>query len=355
MSGPEKQLARAVLMIRPVAFRSNPQTADSNQFQRDPGVVDPLLEQRAAAVQFQGLVDTIRAAGIGVVVEPDLPTPETPDSIFPNNWVSFHADGTVVIYPMMAPNRRAEVRPDIIERLDRERGYRVDRVVDMTGHTVAGQYLEGTGSLVLDRRNRIAYAALSPRTTRAALADFGQKMDYEIIAFEALDRDGQEIYHTNVMMSLGEGFAVICYETIPDRSQRQAVLLRLDGAEQAEAADDLAAVIAEARGDEVRLIKVVIGEALGPGEELFAAGHGVQTGQGLELLAVDFHVRRRDLPVGRINARVFPEIFLYRLHSVEPFVLAGCLDDLQCPQDAIGVIGVQPVGAFGIQPAEALV
>jgi len=228
MSGPEKQLARAVLMIRPVAFRSNPQTADSNQFQRDPGVVDPLLEQRAAAVQFQGLVDTLRAAGIGVVVEPDLPTPETPDSIFPNNWVSFHADGTVVIYPMMAPNRRAEVRPDIIERLDRERGYRVDRVVDMTGHTVAGQYLEGTGSLVLDRRNRIAYAALSPRTTRAALADFGQKMDYEIIAFEALDRDGQEIYHTNVMMSLGEGFAVICYETIPDRSQRQAVLLRLE-------------------------------------------------------------------------------------------------------------------------------
>jgi hypothetical protein len=228
MSGPEKQLARAVLMIRPVAFRSNPQTADSNQFQRDPGVVDPLLEQRAAAVQFQGLVDTLRAAGIGVVVEPDLPTPETPDSIFPNNWVSFHADGTVVIYPMMAPNRRAEVRPDIIERLDRERGYRVDRVVDMTGHTVAGQYLEGTGSLALDRRNRIAYAALSPRTTRAALADFGQKMDYEIIAFEALDRDGQEIYHTNVMMSLGEGFAVICYETIPDRSQRQAVLLRLE-------------------------------------------------------------------------------------------------------------------------------
>ena len=228
MSGPEKQLARAVLMIRPVAFRSNPQTADSNQFQRDPGVVDPLLEQRAAAVQFQGLVDTLRAAGIGVVVEPDLPTPETPDSIFPNNWVSFHADGTVVIYPMMAPNRRAEVRPDIIERLDRERGYRVDRVVDMTGHTVAGQYLEGTGSLVLDRRNRIAYAALSPRTTRAALTDFGQRMDYEIIAFEALDRDGQEIYHTNVMMSLGEGFAVICYETIPDRSQRQAVLLRLE-------------------------------------------------------------------------------------------------------------------------------
>jgi hypothetical protein len=228
MSDPEKQLARAVLMIRPVAFRSNPQTADSNQFQRDPGVVDPLLEQRAAAVQFQGLVDTLRAAGIGVVVEPDLPTPETPDSIFPNNWVSFHADGTVVIYPMMAPNRRAEVRPDIIERLDRERGYRVERVVDMTGHTVAGQYLEGTGSLVLDRRNRIAYAALSPRTTRAALTDFGQRMDYEIIAFEALDRDGQEIYHTNVMMSLGEGFAVICYETIPDRSQRQAVLLRLE-------------------------------------------------------------------------------------------------------------------------------
>jgi hypothetical protein len=228
MRDPEHQLAKTVLMIRPVGFRSNPQTAESNQFQRDPGVVDPELEQRAAAAQFQGLVDALRAAGVGVIVEPDLPDPETPDSIFPNNWVSFHSDGTVVIYPMMAPNRRAEIRPDVIERLGGERGYRVERVLDLSGHSAAGHYLEGTGSLVLDRPNRIAYAALSPRTSLEALADFSQRMEYEVLAFEALDRDGQEIYHTNVMMSLGETFAVICDETITGAGQRQAVLLRLE-------------------------------------------------------------------------------------------------------------------------------
>ncbi len=228
MNGAEKQLARAVLMIRPVAFRSNPQTATSNQFQIDPGVLDPALEQRAAAAQFQGLVDALRADGIGVVVEPDRPDTDTPDSIFPNNWVSFHADGTVVLYPMMAPNRRAEVRPDIIERLGGNHGYRVERVVDMTGLADAGHFLEGTGSLVLDRRHRLAYAALSPRTSEEALAEFGRRMDYEIIKFHALDRDRQSIYHTNVMMSLGEAFAVICDETLSDETQRRTVLRRLE-------------------------------------------------------------------------------------------------------------------------------
>jgi hypothetical protein len=173
-------------------------------------------------------VDALRAAGVAVVVEPDLPEPETPDSIFPNNWVSFHFDGTVVVYPMMALNRRAEIRPDVIQRFSRDRGYRVERVLDLSGHTEAGHYLEGTGSLVLDRPNRIAYAALSPRTSLEALADFGQRMNYEVLAFEALDREGQEIYHTNVMMSLGEKFAVICDQTIANPGQRQAVLLRLE-------------------------------------------------------------------------------------------------------------------------------
>lgn len=223
----ERQLATTVLMIRPVAFRSNPQTAASNQFQADPGSVSRAVEQRAAASQFQGLVDTLRAAGVSVVVEPDRPEPDTPDSIFPNNWVSFHADGTVVFYPMMAPNRRAEVRPDIIERLSRDRGYRVDRVFDLTGEAESGHFLEGTGSLILDRHHRVAYAALSPRTTLEGLAEFGQRLEYELIAFDALDRDGHAIYHTNVMMSLGDGFAVICDETIRDPAQRQAVLRKL--------------------------------------------------------------------------------------------------------------------------------
>lgn len=228
MAMQESHVARSVLMIRPVAFRSNPQTASSNRFQDEPGTVDAALEQRAAAVQFQGLVDSLLAAGVGVVVEPDTPDPETPDSIFPNNWVSFHADGCVVIYPMMAPNRRAEVRQDIIERLSSDRGFRVDRIVDMTSHAARGNYLEGTGSMVLDRVRRVAYACISPRTTLDALADFGQRLDYDIVTFSAVDRNGAAVYHTNVMMSVGEGFAVICDESIQDSEQREAVLRKLE-------------------------------------------------------------------------------------------------------------------------------
>ncbi|MDH4031323.1 MAG: arginine deiminase-related protein [Chromatiales bacterium] len=228
MGKPETHLARSVLMIRPVAFHSNPQTAASNRFQDDPGTVDRALEQRAAATQFQGLVDALLAAGVGVVVEPDTPEPETPDSIFPNNWVSLHADGSVVLYPMMAPNRRAEVRPDVIERLSSDRGFRVDRVIDMTSHASGGHFLEGTGSMVLDRVGRVAYACISPRTTLEALADFGQRLDYDIVTFSALDRNGIPIYHTNVMMSIGEDFAVICDESIEDPDQRDAVWRKLE-------------------------------------------------------------------------------------------------------------------------------
>ena len=186
-----------------------------------------MLEQRAAATQFQVLVDTLRAARVHVVVEPDTPDPETPDSIFPNNWVSFHADGTVVTYPMMAPNRRSEVRQDVIERLSNDHGYRVERIVDLTGNAEAGHFLEGTGSMVLDRVNRVAYACLSDRTTLEGLGEFSQRLDYEIVAFEARDRHGSSIYHTNVMMSVGDGFAVICDDTIDDAEQRAAVLRKL--------------------------------------------------------------------------------------------------------------------------------
>lgn len=214
-------------MIRPVAFRSNPETASSNRFQGNPAALDPMMEQRAAAAQFQGLVDTLRAARVHVVVEPDTPDPDTPDSIFPNNWVSFHGDGTVVTYPMMAPNRRAEVRADVIERLSNDHGYRVEQIVDLTGNAGSGHFLEGTGSMVLDRVNRVAYACLSERTTLEGLAEFSQRLDYEIVAFEARDRHGSAIYHTNVMMTVGDGFAVICDDTIEDTDQRAAVIRKL--------------------------------------------------------------------------------------------------------------------------------
>ncbi len=221
----ESQLASMVLMIRPVRFESNPQTAESNRFQEDPDAT-PGEQQAAAICEFDGLVDALRDAGVQVIVVDDTPTPHTPDSIFPNNWITTHADGRVVLYPMEAENRRDERRSDVIDRLH-DAGYQVNEIVDLSAHEDAGRFLEGTGSMVLDRSNRIAYACVSSRTHIDALGDFAQRMDYEIVSFDAVDSDGVPIYHTNVMMSLGEEFAVICADAIPRDEQREAVLRRL--------------------------------------------------------------------------------------------------------------------------------
>ncbi len=223
----ESQLASSVLMIRPTRFQSNPQTADSNAFQTEPDA-SPAEQQRAALPEFEGLVSALRGAGVDVVVFDDTPEPHTPDSVFPNNWVSFHADGTVVIYPMEAENRRGERRMDIIDRLGTELGFQVREVVDLSHHEANGHFLEGTGSMVLDRVNRIAYACLSSRTHLDVLGDFAQRMDYDVVAFEAVDRDGVPIYHTNVLMNVGERLAVICDGAISRDEQRKAVLERLE-------------------------------------------------------------------------------------------------------------------------------
>lgn len=231
-SPPESQLASTVLMIRPVRFQSNPLTAASNRFQgRNPDA--PEQQQRDAAREFDGLAEVLRANGIEVIVFDDTEEPHTPDAIFPNNWVSFHADGTVVLYPMEAPNRRTERRPEIIDALAGDYGFQVREVVDLSGHEQHGQFLEGTGSLVLDRVNRIAYACLSSRTHLEALGDFAQRLDYEVVAFDAVDRNGAAIYHTNVLMNVGEELAVICDEAIERDEQRGAVLesLRATGHE----------------------------------------------------------------------------------------------------------------------------
>ena len=217
----ESQLASCVLMIRPTRFQSNPQTADSNAFQTSPDA-SPAEQQRTALVEFEGLASALRDAGIEVVVIDDTPEPHTPDSVFPNNWVSFHADGTVVLYPMEAENRRGERRLDIIERLDAKLGYHVREIVDLSHHEADGHFLEGTGSMVLDRVNRIAYACLSSRTHLDVLGDFAQRMDYDVVAFEAVDRDGVPIYHTNVLMNVGEKLAVICDTAIARDDQREA-------------------------------------------------------------------------------------------------------------------------------------
>jgi hypothetical protein len=222
----ESQLASSVLMIRPVRFQSNPMTAESNRFQGKSAAA-PEEQNKAAQSEFDALATVLRDAGINVVVIEDTPEPHTPDSVFPNNWVSFHSDGRVVLYPMEAENRRTERRLDIIEQLVSESGYSVSEIVDLSGHEQTGHFLEGTGSMVLDRANRVAYACLSSRTQLDPLGDFAQRLDYDVITFEAVDRNGTPVYHTNVLMNIGEQVAVICAEAIPRDEQRAAVLQRL--------------------------------------------------------------------------------------------------------------------------------
>ena len=226
MTESESQLATRVLMIRPARFESNPLTAESNRFQGRSDLA-PDQQQTAALAEFEGLVRALQEAGIDVIVIDDTPEPQTPDSIFPNNWISMHADGRIVLYPMEAENRRTERRADVIEHLSEDLGLQVKEVVDLTAHEDAGHYLEGTGSMVLDRVNRIAYACLSSRTHLDPLGDFAQRMDYQVVAFEAVDRGGVPIYHTNVLMNVGEKVAVICDEAITNSEQRAAVLGQL--------------------------------------------------------------------------------------------------------------------------------
>lgn len=228
----EVQSAAAVLMIRPAAFAGNPQTQPSNAFQSAVSGNDPDIATRACE-EFDALVDLLESNGVMTYVFEGRAGRDAPDEVFPNNWVSTHADGTVVLYPMMAENRRRERRPELFETIDSESAYRATRVIDLTVHEKRHRYLEGTGSLVLDRVNHIAYANLSPRTHLDVLGDFSQQLDYEIVSFEATDEKERPIYHTNVMMSVGTAFAVICAEAISAEAKRAAVLesLRRGGRE----------------------------------------------------------------------------------------------------------------------------
>ncbi len=201
-------------------------TAESNRFQGR-STASPGEQQLLAVEEFNGLVNVLRSSGISVVVIDDTHEPHTPDSIFPNNWISLPADGRVVLYPMEAENRRTERRTDVIEQLDNELGFQVSEIVDLTGHENTAHFLEGTGSMVLDRSNHVAYACLSSRTQLDPLGDFAQRMDYDVVAFDAVDGDGVPIYHTNVLMNIGEELAVICDVAIRREDQREAVLTRL--------------------------------------------------------------------------------------------------------------------------------
>jgi hypothetical protein len=224
--GQERQSAGAVLMVRPARFGCNPQTASSNAFQARPGVGED--EAQAAVLQeFHGLSEGLARAGVDVLIAPDSHEPPKPDAIFPNNWVSFHHDGTVALYPMLALNRRWERREEVLEQVVREGGFRVSRTVDLTHREAEDKYLEGTGSMVLDRVHRVAYAGISPRTDLDVLGEFAQQLDYDLMTFDALDAGGRAVYHTNVLMAIGSRFAVLCSDSIVNEEHRAAVLARL--------------------------------------------------------------------------------------------------------------------------------
>jgi hypothetical protein len=223
---PEAQAADAVLMIRPQNFGSNAETAATNFFQSSAAnIPDTALR---AQREFDALALALASAGIRVYQFNGQAKPALPDEVFPNNWLSLHADGTAVLYPLLAENRRRERRPEILAALQREQGRKFARIVDLTKLESRGEYLEGTGSLVLDRERRVAYAALSPRTHPNALAEFGRALGYEIVAFTTVDRAGRPIYHTNVLLSLGTRFAALCTSAVPDARERRIVSARIE-------------------------------------------------------------------------------------------------------------------------------
>ena len=207
MSG-EAQTSGTVLMVRPASFGFHADAAQSNAF------ATAGANPARALHEFDGVVDALDRAGVEVLVFDDTPHPEKPDAVFPNNWVSFHADGTIVTYPMATAARRLERNIDGLLSLLSQRGFDVRRVIDLAFHERNGHFLEGTGSLVLDRPRRRAYANLSPRTDAAVIADFDDRLDYSTLLFEANDRAGRPIYHTNVVLSLGTKFAVLCVDAV---------------------------------------------------------------------------------------------------------------------------------------------
>lgn len=221
-----RQTTSDVFLVRPASFGANPQTVSSNAFQQ-PTNDDPTEIQFTALAEFDQMVAHLRSAGVNAIVFDDTHQPPKPDAIFPNNWISTDADGKVMLYPMQAENRRFERRDDIVERLSAEHGFHISAITDLSDLERSGNYLESTGSMVLDRVNHVAYAGLSDRTDPVALAEFAQLANYEIIAFTTAGADGRPMYHTNVMISIGAGFAVVCAETIVDAEKRHAVLQRL--------------------------------------------------------------------------------------------------------------------------------
>jgi len=223
-----QQTTNSILMIRPINFRMNEQTAVNNYFQESVALQNAEINRKAQE-EFDSYVFKLKSFGVEVLVISDTETFDTPDAIFPNNWISFHTDGTVGLYPMFAENRRLERRDDILAKIE-EKGFLIEQVVDYTAAEFEDFFLEGTGSLILDRVNKKAYCALSVRADEELFIEFCEDFEYTPVVFianQTVKEKREPIYHTNVMMCVAETFAVICLETIDNKSERKNVLKHL--------------------------------------------------------------------------------------------------------------------------------
>jgi hypothetical protein len=208
-----------LLMIKPVSFDFNAETAVNNLFQVKS--TDTSIQEKALQ-EFENFISKLRQHKIDVTVIDDTPEPHTPDSVFPNNWISFHEDGSLLLYPMFAVNRRLERKQTVLDAIHQK--FKSSRTIDLTDHENENRFLEGTGSMVLDREHKIAYTCLSPRTDKKLLTEFCEKMGYTAISFTAVDAGGEPIYHTNVMMCVADEFVVICLNSITDASEKTQLL-----------------------------------------------------------------------------------------------------------------------------------
>jgi hypothetical protein len=217
-----QQCAEAVLMIRPAAFGYNAETAATNAFQQ-PHAADPAATALKARTEFEQLVRALTSEGVRVITVDDTAAPKKPDAVFPNNWVSFHQCGTLVLYPMQSASRRPERRQDVIEAVVKESGFKVLHLLDLTHYETEGKFLEGTGSLVLDHVAHVAYACASARTHPQVVADWARELEYEPVIFQAADSKGVPLYHTNVLMCIGARAVIVGTEAIAERDRERVV------------------------------------------------------------------------------------------------------------------------------------
>ena len=236
------QITNTVLMIRPVQFRMNEQTSVNNYYQKVPENILSEVVNKMAVKEFDGMVRKLKKVGIQVIVVKDTKEFDTPDSIFPNNWISFHSNGTIGLYPMFAENRRLERKESVLEAVEAQ-GFVVKNVVDYSGAEVDNLFLEGTGSILLDRVNNKAYCAISDRADEGLFIEFCEDFEYTPVvfsAFQTVNDKREKIYHTNVMMCIGDTFAVVCLASIDDKKQRKSLINHLqdDGKKVIEISED---------------------------------------------------------------------------------------------------------------------